>query len=106
MLDAISSGGGWSAAVAGNQQSSWMPLASGKGAGGAGGMSAVAASPDSMPMDRQTMGAMVVTSTLDRLNGPVLAGSGSSAAMAEDYNFNKSVLMPWTGKGTFLDISV
>lgn len=59
-----------------------------------------------MPMDRQTMGAMVVTSTLDRLNGPVLAGSGSSAAMAEDYNFNKSVLMPWTGKGTFLDMSV
>lgn len=106
MIDSVSGSSGWGSVATGQQAASWNTAAtSGTLAGNtvSAALDPFGAGHSSMPMDKQTMGAMVVTSTLDRFNGPVLAGQGNSAAMAEDYNFNKSVLEPWTGKGTVLD---
>ncbi len=45
-------------------------------------------SQDLAPMDKQTFGAAVVSKTLDYMN----SGNSSSSAMAQNYDFQKSVL--------------
>jgi hypothetical protein len=58
-------------------------------------------------VQRDTMGAQIITKTLDYMNGTNSLGYGSSVGISNnaDYNFQTSVLnAAYSGKGTFVDI--
>ena len=58
-------------------------------------------------VQRDAMGAQIITKTLDYMNSTGGLGYGSPVGISNnaDYNFQTSVLnAPYSGKGTFVDI--
>ncbi len=58
------------------------------------------------PVDKQTFGAAVVSKTLDYMNSGGTGNAMDMGGMSQTYDFSKDVLGAYTGTGTIADYSV